>query len=138
MNRNRIATCASALLLAGMAAAQAPEGPQKETAEAAPNALQPIVRYDNQQMKLLVAGKLAASHVTVRDWEIHGKQKVAKFPETGMLIVQLQSGTVTTNIAGKEEKRRPGDFWTVPAGTTMALQVTSESAGLHVVSVSKR
>jgi quercetin dioxygenase-like cupin family protein len=101
----------------------------------APNALQPLQRYDNRQFMLMKAGKTTPAHVTIRDWEIHGRQKIPKFPETGALIVHLQSGRVVTTIQGKEEKREPGDYWSVPAGSSMGVQVSSESAILHVVAV---
>lgn len=104
---------------------------------AAPHALQSIERFNNQQLALFAKGKPAAAHVTIRDWQLHGQLKVDKFPETGPFVVELQSGKVTTVINGKEEKRNPGDFWTVPAGATMSVQVNSESAALHVLAVSR-
>jgi hypothetical protein len=116
-----------------------PAQPKPGTAAeaAAPHALQSIERFNNQQLALFAKGKPAAAHVTIRDWQLHGQLKVDKFPETGPFVVELHSGKVTTMINGKEEKRNPGDFWTVPAGATMSVQVTSESAALHVLAVSR-
>ncbi len=51
------------------------------------------------------------------------------------MIVHLHSGLVTTMIDGKKEKRKTGEYWTVPAGTQMSLQVTSESASLETFSI---
>ena|SRR5450432_858483 len=139
---NRIAVCFVTFVLAAVLPAQQPVAgkPQQTTKQGAttvPNALQPLERYNNRQMTLVKAGKAAPAHVTIRDWQIHGRQTVEKFPETGALIVNLHSGRITTTIGGTQEKREPGDYWNVPAGTSMGVQVTSESAILHVVAIGK-
>jgi len=130
---NRILLSLASLLLITALQAQQPEGGKEEAKE--PNALQPIERFNNRQMTLLKNGKPVKVHVTVRDWQIHGRQKIGNFPEGGLRIVFLHSGTVTAVIGGKEEKHLPGDYWNVPAGTSMGIQVTSESATLHIVAV---
>lgn len=132
---NRVVLClVSFVVLATSQAQQSAAGKQETTA---PNALQPVDRYDNRNMTLLKAGKAVPTHVTIRDWQIHGRQKIEKFPEAGILIVQLQSGRVTTTIRGVQEKREPGDYWNVADGTSMGVQVTSESAILHIVALGK-
>lgn len=104
----------------------------------AQNAVQPIERYNSPQSKLLnAAGRPIGGRIAIRDWQIHGQQEIDRFPEVGTLIVQLQSGKVTTTIGGATAKREPGEHWTVPAGIPMAVKVTSESAILHVVSITK-
>jgi len=104
----------------------------------AQNAIQPIERYNSAQSNLIiVGGRPVSARIAIRDWQIHGQQKVDRFPETGTLIVQLQSGRITTTIGGATAERQPGEHWTVPAGTPMSVQVTSESAILHVVSITK-
>ncbi len=130
---NRILMCLASLFLLSALHAQQPGGGKDQPA--APNALQPIERFNNRQMTLLKNGKPARVHITIRDWQVHGRQKIENFPEGGLRIVYLHSGTVTTVIGGKEEKHQPGGYWNVPAGTSMGVQVTSESASLHIVSV---
>ena len=104
----------------------------------AQNAIQPIERYNSAQSNLItVGGRPISARIAIRDWQIHGQQKVERFPETGTLIVQLQSGRITTTIGGATAERQPGEHWTVPAGTPMSVQVTSESAVLHVVSITR-
>jgi hypothetical protein len=136
----RIAACLSLLLLCGVLHAQ--EAPPAKPESPAPNALQPIERFSSREITMAfvrngVPTPPAAAHITIRDWQIHGQQKIQNFPESGLLIVELHSGKVTTIINGKEERHNPGDFWTVPAGASMSVQVTSESAALHVVAVGK-
>ena len=139
---NRIALCLGSCLLLGLLQAPLPapaqQRPQASEAEALlPNVLQPLERYNNRQLTLFKEGKPSVVHVTIRDWEVHGRQKISKFPETGTLVISLQSGRIITNIGGKEAKREPGDYWRVPAGTTMGLEVTSESATLHVLAIGR-
>lgn len=104
----------------------------------AQNAIQPIERYNSVLSSLMIAGgRPISARIAIRDWQIHGQQKVDRFPETGTLIVELQSGRITTTIGGATAERQPGEHWTVPAGTLMSVQVTSESAVLHVVSITR-
>jgi hypothetical protein len=77
----------------------------------------------------------ATAQVNRKNWGLLGRQKIAIFPEQGFLIVHLHSGRITTVIDGREEKRNAGDFWTVPAGSRMSVEVTSESASLETFSV---
>lgn len=88
-------------------------------------------------MTWLKAGKAVPAYVTIRDREIHGRRKIEKFPETGALVVHLDSGRITTTIGGKQETRELGDYWSVPTGTSMGVQVTGESAILHVIAIGK-
>jgi hypothetical protein len=122
----RIAACLSLLLLCGVLQAQ--EAPPAKPESPAANALQPIERFNSREITMAFVRN---------DWQIHGQQKIQNFPESGLLVVELHSGKVTTIINGKEERRNPGEFWTVPAGASMSVQVTSESAALHVVAVGK-
>lgn len=131
----RVVLCLVSLVALAASQAQQPVDGKQETA--ATNALQPLDRYDNRNLTLLKAGKAVPTRITIRDWQIHGRQKIEKFPEAGTLIVHLQSGRVTTTIKGVEEKREPGDYWNVADGTSMGVQVTSESAILHILAIGK-
>jgi quercetin dioxygenase-like cupin family protein len=97
-----------------------------------------VVPYNRFEGTATIKTKSAAPaslHLVKKNWGIHGRQKIERFPEPGFMIVHLHSGLVTTMIDGKEEKRKTGDYWTVPAGTQMSLQVTSESASLETFSI---
>jgi quercetin dioxygenase-like cupin family protein len=136
----RIAACLPLLLLYGVLQAQ--EAPPAKQESPAPSASQPIERFNSREIAVVFVRNgeptpPAGAHITIRDWQIHEQQKIQNFPESGLLIVELHSGKVTTIINGKEERRNPGEFWSVPAGASMSVQVTSESAALHVVAVGK-
>ncbi len=104
----------------------------------APAPLKPIERFDGKTAFRTKKGKPKELHVIVRNWEIHGRQRIKKFPEEGFMLVHLHSGKVTTVIDGKEEKWGGDAFWTVPAGSTISAQVTSESALLETMAVRNR
>ncbi len=95
----------------------------------------PLSRFEGTAQLAVKGAAPATFHVSKKNWGIHGRQKIEKYPESGFLIVHLHSGLVTTIIDGKEEKRKVGDYWTVPAGSQMSLQVTSESASLETFSI---
>lgn len=99
--------------------------------------LKPIERFDGKTAFRTKQGKPKELHVVVRNWQIHGRQRIEKFPEEGFMLVHLHSGKVSTVIDGKEEKRGGDAFWTVPAGSKMSVEVTSESALLETMAVRK-
>lgn len=98
--------------------------------------LAPVILFEQD---LVVPAKAGAapkkSHVVLANWGIHGSGKIQSFPERGFMIVQLHSGKVTATINGKAERHGGGDFWTVPAGATMSVEVTSESAVLQTLAM---
>jgi hypothetical protein len=100
-------------------------------------ALTPVQRYEGKAVLKLRSGRAQELHVIMRSWDVHGQQHVEKFPETGFLLVHLHSGKVVTVIDGKQQDREGGDFWTVPSGSTMSVQVKSESALLQTLAIKK-
>jgi quercetin dioxygenase-like cupin family protein len=133
--------CAAALLTVGVlwttasVAQQSPPKGSQEKGEALVR-LQPIDRFDSRTNIRTKKGGIRNLHVVIRNWELHGRQRIAKFPAQGFMVVQLHSGQVITTIDGKEQQHNGGDFWTVPAGSSMSLQVTSESALLQIMAAS--
>lgn len=115
--------------------AQKKNSAQTEQKPEATSAVQPINRFEGKTAFRTKQGKSKELHVVIRNWEIHGRQRIEKFPEQGFMVVHLHSGSVTTVINGKEEKHGGNAFWSVPAGSSMSVQVTSESALLEVMSI---
>lgn len=141
MQMKHLLGCAAALLSVGVlwttasAAQQTPSRGSQERGEAAFR-LQSIGRFDGRTIIRTKEGKTRDLHVVIRNWELHGRQRIGKFPTQGFMVVQLHSGQVITTIDGKEQQRNGGDFWTVPASSSMSLQVTSESALLQIMAAS--
>ncbi len=134
--RSRVlAVLAVSVLGVTPAATQQKASAQPEQKPEAAVALKPLSRFDGRTAFRTKQGKSRELHVVVRNWEIHGRQRVEKFPEQGFLVIHLHSGSVTTVINGKEEKHGGNAFWTVPTGSSMSVQVTSESALLEVTAI---
>ncbi len=122
-------------LLAGVALMAAQVNRVPESEKQAANVLAPLNRFEGTTILRTKAGRPMKIHVLLRNWGIRGRQYVEQFPVQGFVIVHLHSGLVTTIIDGKEQKRTIGEFWTVPAGSSMSLRVTSESAFLETMSI---
>lgn len=75
--------------------------------------------------------------VEIKNWKLVRTPQGVRLPVTGFYIVQLTSGRIDTEIAGKKEQRHAGDFWTVPSGETMTVSFPSHSqaAQLHTVAI---
>jgi quercetin dioxygenase-like cupin family protein len=118
------------LILVAMLALGAPLSmAQKQGTET----LRPKERFQLKATLTDKAGKPKTVNLSARQWDVLGNQRLAVFPEHGFLLVQLVGGRVTTIIAGKEQKRRHGEFWTVPANTQMSVTAVGEDATLQVV-----
>jgi hypothetical protein len=121
------------LILAAMLALAAPLAMgQKQGTET----LRPKDRFQLKATLTDKAGKPKTVTLSDRQWDVLGNQRVAVFPERGFLLVQLVGGRVTTIIAGKEQKRSHGEFWTVPANAQMSVTALGEDATLQVVNFS--
>jgi hypothetical protein len=84
------------------------------------------------------AGAPRTVHVALRQWVINGKTTVARFPQPGVLLVQLSAGEVTTVIAGKRQERNQDEFWTLPAGVVMQVVSGNEQAVLEVLGIEEQ
>lgn len=129
-------TTACFALLALIAAVAPQLGGEQKSPAGATETLRPQARFQLTATMRDKAGKTRTVSATSRHWEILGNQRIAHFPEQGFLLVQLAGGRVTTVIAGKEQKRHHGEFWTVPAGTPMSVIAVGEDASLEITSFS--
>jgi hypothetical protein len=75
--------------------------------------------------------------VALRQYAINGQKSLARFPEPGLLVVQLSGGDLATVIGRDRKERRTDELWTVPSGTSMRVEVGKEQATLEVLSVSE-
>lgn len=140
---HRFPGCALSLLTIGTlflaaAVAQQAAAPESQQKGEAVVPLSRFARFDGKTILQLKGGKSRELHVVMQDWIIHGRERVKKFPEEGFVMVHLLAGRVTTVIDGKEQAHGGGDYWTVPTGSTMSVQVTSESASLQTLAVRKK
>jgi len=129
---HKILAAATACMLIALLASQ--QSAAQPTTSASASVLTPAVRFEGDVVVPTKAGAKTV-RVILSNWGIHGTQKIERFPEQGFMVIQLHSGNVTIAVNGKEEKHRGGDFWTVPAGASMSVQVTSESAVLQTMAI---
>lgn len=100
--------------------------------------LEPRELFDGTLTTRTKAGESKDLHVVTRNWSMAGGQKIQRFPEEGLMIVQLRAGTVITEIDGKRQERHEGEFWTVPAGSAMAIETGNDTAVFQTVVVKNR
>lgn len=75
--------------------------------------------------------------VDIKEWQLLRTEEGVRLPVTGFQLVQLISGKVDTEIAGKMEHRTAGDYWTVQAGESMTIRFPahSQTAKLKIVAI---
>ena len=73
--------------------------------------------------------------VSLRNWIIPNRQRIAEFPERGLLVVQVRAGSLVTIIDGKRQMRGPDEFFTVPPGATLGIETQQDSAIVQIVSL---
>jgi hypothetical protein len=84
-------------------------------------------------------GSAAATplRVEIKDWHFVRTPQGVRLPVAGFYIAQLTSGQIDTEIAGKQERRHPGDFWTVADGESMSVSFPprSQSAQIKTIAI---
>lgn len=95
-------------------------------------------RFSNMVRAKNAKGAEVPLKVEVKNWTVSRSARAFEIPDQGFYIVQLISGRITTEIAGKSTARNPGDFWVVEKGQRMAISMKrpQESAGLQTIAVS--
>jgi quercetin dioxygenase-like cupin family protein len=130
------------LLIAGaglmVVPAVAQEAASAKKPEKVEAALKAAERFDGRATLRAKDGSAKELHVVVRNWAIHPGEEVTRFPERDFTVVQLVAGKVVTVIDGQEKVRTGGEFWTVPAGASMAVKVTSESASFQTITIKQK
>jgi len=97
--------------------------------------LKPATSFGEQTTLRGTGGTPKRVTLTIRNWIIQNRQRIPVFPEQGLLVIQIRAGSLTTIINGQRQDRGPDDFWTVPSGTTMAIETGEDSVILQVVSL---
>ena len=119
------------LFVGGPTIAQVAPPPGSEVAQPR----KPIERFSGPVTVRAPDGTSQQVQVVVRNWIVDNRQKIARFPEEGFLIVELTGGELVTIIDGQRLERKSGQFWTVPAGSTMSIETGNDSAALQTVAI---
>jgi hypothetical protein len=97
--------------------------------------LAPVTSFDGFATFRDKAGMPKQVALRIRNWIIPNGQRIVRFPEQGLLVVQLRAGSLITTIEGKRQQRAVEEFWTVPPGTAMSIETEQDSVILQVVSL---
>jgi hypothetical protein len=108
--------------------------PLRAQSPAAVSLLQPIERFVGTTR---LRGKEV--RVAIQNWSMINRQKIdaLKLPLRGLTVVQLRGGRIITIIDGKRQKRRAGEFWTVPPSSKMGLETEDDSATIQTIVVAE-
>lgn len=109
--------------------------PDKEMTFDAPVELKPTMSFDSSVMVRGKGGVPEQVTLSIRNWIIPNRQRIAPFPEQGLLVIQVRAGSLITIIDGKRQQRGVDQFWTVPPGATMEIETQQDSVILQVVSL---
>jgi|SRR5947209_12924719 len=91
--------------------------------------------FDGKIMVRTKQEKVEEKRVVIRNWFMPKGLRVPRFPEEGFMIVQLQSGRLTTIIDGQRQERKSGEFWFVPAGSVMSIETARTAASLETMAM---
>lgn len=95
----------------------------------------PFERFEGTVTLRMKDGKVKQLQVVARNWIIDNRRNIASFPDKGFMIVELRGGDLTTVIDGKRQKRKEGEFWTVPTGSSMGVETDNDSAVIQTFAV---
>jgi len=127
--------CAIAVFAGFLATAAPAQAPREEQSFDATVALKPVKSFEGTAMVRAKSGTPKQVALGVRNWIIPNRQKIATFPEQGLLVIQVRAGSLVTIIDGKRQQRGADEFWTVPPGATLAIETQQDSVILQVVSL---
>jgi hypothetical protein len=102
---------------------------------AAPAAM--VSRYAGVANVASPTGTATLLRVEIKDWSLVRTPKGVRIPAAGFYIVQLKSGRIDTEIAGKKEHRHAGELWTVAASESMTVSFPphSQAAQLQTITI---
>jgi hypothetical protein len=83
-------------------------------------------------------GKTLALNVGLRIWSIDGALGRQTLRTTDYTVFRLRAGRIKTVLDGKEQIRNVDEYWTLPAGSTLSVEVKGETALLETATVAAK
>lgn len=72
------------------------------------------------------------------NWIVANDAVFDRFPVSGLTLFEVRGGEVAIRVDGGEEREvREGEWWVVPAGSTLALETGDDSAVLQTLSLTE-
>lgn len=110
----------------------------KEAATAAWKAFRMRERFLGPLTLKTKAGKTLALNVGLRVWSIDGTLGRQTLRTTDYTVFRLRAGRIKTVVDGKEQVRNVDEYWTLPAGSTLSLEVKGETALLETTTIAAK
>jgi hypothetical protein len=110
----------------------------KEAGTAAWKAFRMRERFQGPLSLKTKAGKTLALNVGLRIWSIDGTLGRQTLRTTDYTVFRLRAGKIKTVIDGKEQVRNVDEYWTLPAGSTLSLEVKGETALLETTTIATK
>jgi hypothetical protein len=110
----------------------------KDAATAAWKAFRMRERFQGPLTLKTKAGKTLALNVGLRIWSIDGTLGRQTLRTTDYTVFRLRAGRIKTIIDGKEQVRNVDEYWTLPAGSTLSMEVKGETALLETTTVAAK
>jgi len=72
------------------------------------------------------------------NWIVANDAALDRFPVSGLTVFEVRGGEVAVRVDdGEEREYREGEWWVVPAGSTLALETEDDSVVLQTLSLSE-
>jgi hypothetical protein len=110
----------------------------KEAATSAWKAFRMRERFQGPLTLKTKAGKTLSLNVGLRIWSIDGTLGRQTLRTTDYTVFRLRAGKIKTVVDGKEQVRNVDEYWTLPAGSTLSLEVKGETALLETTTVATK
>jgi hypothetical protein len=101
-------------------------------------AFQATERFSGPVVLKSTKGAPIPLRVELRVWSLDAGRGPQKLLVPEFTIFHLRAGTLKIVVNGKEEVRKSDDFWVLPAGSEMAVQVKGEAAVLETTSMATK
>lgn len=114
---------------------------RKESKEALANpatAFRAVEGFQSSFALKTKGGVLRTVKVGMHTWSIDGASGRQNIRVTDFTLFHVRGGKIRVFSDGKEETKSTDMYWTLPAGTTLTLQVKGETALLDAMMVSSK
>jgi len=101
-------------------------------------AFQVTERFSGPMVLKSTKGTSISVQVGFQVWSLDAGRGPQKLLVPEFTIFHLRAGTLKTVVNGKEEVRKSDDFWVLPVGSQMAVQVKGEAAVLETTSIATK
>ena len=127
----RTLTCAVAACLV-MATAPGRSGHAQPSGDARQGRAEFRMRFSGP-VETRAGERLARPSVDYRTWTIPEHTRTRLELPAGRVLVELHSGKLLTVVGDQQQRRQPGEFWTMQPGEALTVQTEDDTAMLSTI-----